>query len=243
MKRQIVGIVLLLALVVGGVLLLMRFITTYGTCTDNRKNQDEVRIDCGGTKCGPCLDEHIQQPVTLWTRFFEVYARTYDVVASIRNGNQIAGGKLAYTIRLVNRDGRVVGIRSGTIMLRPTSESIIFEPNIQIDDAEVTRAEVLIGDIQWVKVDSFLIPVNFSSYQYSEDPTPRLSAVVTNQEVRPLPGFRVVALLEDNAGNVFAASETYVDGIAGSGTETILFTWPQLPARPTRPVFKAFPSE
>lgn len=243
LKRQIIGIVLILALVVGAALLLLRFVTTYGSCTDNRKNQDEERIDCGGTKCGPCLDENIQRPVTVYTRFFEVHPRTYDVVASVRNGNQIAGGTLSYTVRLLNRDRRVVGIRSGTITLRPTSESIIFEPNIQIDDTEATGAELLIDGVQWRKVDRVVIPVNFSSQQYSEDPAPRLSAVVTNQEVRALPGFRVVVLLEDNAGNVYAASETYVDGIAGSGTERILFTWPQLPERPTRPVFMAFPSE
>ena len=243
MKRQIVGIVLLLALVVGGVLLLMRFITTYGTCTDNRKNQDEVRIDCGGTKCGPCLDEHIQQPVTLWTRFFEIYPRTYDAVASIRNGNQIAGGTFTYTVRLVNRDGRVVGTRDGEVTLRPTSESIIFEPNIQIDDAEATRVEVVSRGVEWRKVDRAIIPVNFSAHSYQEDPTPRLSATVTNQEVRALPGFRVVVLLEDESRNVFAASETYVEGIAGSGSEQILFTWPKLPRRPARPMFLAYPSE
>lgn len=243
LKRQIIGIVLILLLIGGGFLALLRFVNTYGSCTDNRKNQDEERTDCGGTKCGPCLDENIQRPITLYTRFFEVHPRTFDVVASVRNGNQIAGGTLSYTVRLVNRDGRVVGSRQGTITLRPTEESIIFEPNIASDDAVVGRAEVILGDIAWKKVERVTIPVNFSSYQYAEDPQPRLSAVVTNQTVKTLPGFRVVALLEDNAGNVYAASETYVDGIAGSGSETILFTWPQLPERPTRPVFKAFPSE
>src|SRR3989344_2299289 len=74
-----------------------------GTCFDNRKNQGEAGIDCGGP-CDPC-PVNLKELLTLWARFFPVNGNIYDASALIENLNQNwFAARINYNFKLYDED-------------------------------------------------------------------------------------------------------------------------------------------
>ena len=78
-------------LILGGVVAAIIGVVAYRywpapSCVDQKMNQREEGIDCGGP-CVACAVKNALPPVVFWTRAVELRPGFYDVAAEIQNQN------------------------------------------------------------------------------------------------------------------------------------------------------------
>lgn len=117
------------------------------SCLDQRRNQGETGVDCGGP-CAPCELKNPKPVTVFWTRVSAGGPDTFDAVAFIENTNEILSSQqLQYEFTVFDEIG-VIGRRSGATFIFPQERIYVIEPNITLV-REPTRVEFKILGIQW----------------------------------------------------------------------------------------------
>lgn len=229
-----------------GFLMIVLFIFLYPiifkkpTCTDGKKNGDEVGVDCGGACLRMCLDR-TSEPVVLWSRAFPVVENTYNLVAFIENQNKNSGiKKIKYEFRIYDVNNRMIGRREGSTFIPPNKQFAIFEPTISFGESVVKSvAFEFIGPFDWIRKEPTLnnLAMYVDKIVMGDDRyNPSLSAVIKNESIHDVPSFEVVSILYDENRNAINASKTVKDGIPSNSSSSVYFTWP-LPLN-SEPVIK-----
>ena len=132
---------------IGGVLLLivgsLLYAATYEppSCADNKKNQDELGVDCGGTCTLRCSFE-VQRLNTLWTRPFEVSPGFWNSIAYIENPNLDSyAEKIPYRFTYYDADNVVITERDGTVDIRGEALVPVFEGAVETGNRVVARSD------------------------------------------------------------------------------------------------------
>ncbi len=228
-RRQIIyfGIfVLIAAIIVGG---LIWYFWPKPSCSDNKQNQGEEGVDCGGPCQTPCLAE-VRDISISWVRFFKNKDGFYDAAALVENPNLFAGiDSLKYKFKLYGANNVLIAIREGSIFINPASQQIIFESNIFTGEARIPSRAFIEFDQQknWEyikKEKSFLSIVRKDFINF---PFPRLTAEIRNESLADAKEVFAAAVLYDNEGNVQGVSSTKIDLIKPDSTQPANFTWPQ----------------
>ncbi len=197
------------------------------TCIDQKQNQGEEDIDCGGP-CKPC----IRQPkdiVKIWSRIFEIKEGVYDAVALVENPNLFYVMPLfKYTFQLYDSRNVLVGIKEGQGFLGPQDKFIILEPAINVGGRKPTRVEIEIEPLSdWQYLSKKKPALIVSDKRFFNTPFPLLEVDISNQSVFPISNIQIAAVLDDEKGNTVGASVTELDTIAGESKRTVTFTWPK----------------
>src|SRR3990167_6420723 len=90
-KRQIL-ILFIVVIVIVVPLVYIYVKQTAPTCFDNKQNQDEEEIDCGGICSKECLGV-IKNATSLFAKSFEISKGRYESIAVIDNPNVFLGVK------------------------------------------------------------------------------------------------------------------------------------------------------
>ncbi len=224
MRLMIVGgIGALVFLLVAGVAIAIFY--KVPTCTDQKQNQDEEGIDCGGSCLRICTVQ-VASPVVLFARPLSVSGRT-DVIAYIQNPNKNAYAKDApYSIELYGADGALITRMNGTLDI-PAGKTIPLFVRAVTKGSVVMKAFVTVptDTIVWNKtVGSYTLP-EVKDASLSEGSAPRITAKLQNTTFDPLVEVRAVGVVFDAEGNVIAASETLVPVLKAQSSTPITFTW------------------
>ena len=147
------------------------------TCIDNKKNQGEEEIDCGGP-CTPCAFKHQKAVEVFFTRFVQVRENNYDIVAQIQNPNEhLVGNPVAYRVHLFDDQGAEVGRRENLTYVDANDKIYIIESNF-VTKRNVVRAEIQIlpESSQWdytngIRPDRKSTRLNSSHIQKSRMPS------------------------------------------------------------------------
>ncbi|MFZ1987434.1 MAG: hypothetical protein WAV21_00150 [Minisyncoccia bacterium] len=196
------------------------------SCTDQKKNQDETGIDCGGS-CSRLCTAEVAAPSIRFVRQLSPQNGRTDIIAYIDNTNAHAAVKnAAFKVTLYGADNIVVTSKTGTVNLPPASTVPLFIPNLFSGSQPVVRAFLTFDESSfvWYRLNEELPTLAVSDARLSLGETPRLSAIVSNSEVLPMRGVPVVATLFDAQNNVIAASGTVVD-LPASAAVPVVFTW------------------
>ena len=224
MRLMIVGgIGALVFLLVAGVAIAIFY--KVPTCTDQKQNQDEEGIDCGGSCLRICTVQ-VASPVVLFARPLSVSGRT-DVIAYVQNPNKNAQAKNApYSIELYGADAALITRVSGTVDI-PAGETVPLFVRAVTKGSVVARAFVTVprDTIVWNKMEAKYVMPEVRDASLSEGNGPRLSAVLANNSFDPLLEVRAVGVVFDAEGNVIAASETLVPALKAQSSTPITFTW------------------
>ncbi len=199
------------------------------TCQDNKQNQGEAGVDCGGPCVNLCQEKELE-PIVLWQRSFEVGPGAYNVIAYVQNPNvSSAAIQVPYVFRLYNSDQVLIGERTGKVNLPPNKSFPVFEANVPSGKQIPARVSFEFREKPyWVRQKSVFPDVRINKIQLSrEDSSPLLTAEIENRELRTFDRVPVVAILYDTAGNAVAASRTIVDSVEGQSSQPIVFTWPK----------------
>ncbi|OGF64496.1 hypothetical protein A2661_03065 [Candidatus Giovannonibacteria bacterium RIFCSPHIGHO2_01_FULL_45_24] len=200
------------------------------TCFDNKQNQDEEGIDCGGAeaRCAPC-SEKIRDIAILWTRFFPIREGVYDAAALLENGNQfLKTEKFVYAIKLYDASSVLISIREGTTFIQPGEKFLVFEPNIAAQNRSPKTAVLEMRSVSWEtgEPDPLKIDVLRKDIFLADPSSPRLEARVKNQSTSVYRNIEAVALLLGSRDIVLGVSKTKIDRLDIGEERAAVFTWP-----------------
>ncbi|MBI2046126.1 MAG: hypothetical protein HYT28_01755 [Parcubacteria group bacterium] len=228
-RRQL----LYLSAVFGGLLLLGSFslykaLNPLPSCTDNKQNQNETGVDCGGVCPNACISD-VRPLITLWSRVLPAGEGMYDAVGFIENPNVHAGiPAIAYTFKLYDKENLLVAERSGKTFINPNERFIVFSGGIRTGTRIPSRAFLMFQtDPVWGQSSEQKPPLALQNMKFTAGSHPLIEAAILNRSFSPQKNVIVTAALFDNSGNVFAASETIVNRILPDTSESVFFTWPK----------------
>lgn len=198
------------------------------TCTDGEQNGLEDGVDCGGN-CPIICSFSAADPLTHWSRLFEIVPSVYTTIALVENPNATVGAvDIPYTFKLRGADNVLVYEKKGFVSLPPKTTVPIFETGLQTGSRIPTRSEFTLGTPVWVRQEPTTHDVSVREQKLeNETSRPTLTATLKNDTTSDVGEFAAVAILYDVQGNALHASRTIVDGLAGLSETRIVFTWPQ----------------
>src|SRR3989344_9184085 len=155
------------------------------TCFDNKKNQDELGIDCGGACQKICLSQ-ITTPIVLWSKVFRVSDGVYNALALLENPNTNAvTDSLSYTFKLKNGQGNIVTQRTGRTFVPDNNVVAIFESGLMVSSVPQT-VEFEIDNVGvWTKTSTPISEIAVTSQKLSDIyGSPRLNVEIENKSLQ-----------------------------------------------------------
>ena len=231
-KRQLLysSIIIIALLLIIGTPSYFYFFNKTATCFDNKQNQDETGVDCGGGCEKACKIDVVALPVTIWSRAFPVTNGIYNLAAYVQNPNvEYVAGPTQYIFRVYDRENVLIGVREGTADIPPTKTFPIFEQGFSADQRiPVTTFFEFTRDVQWKKYQGSKAELEVTDIKTSNlDTAPRIDAVLVNKTINRYAHVEVVALVYDEKGNAMAASRTFIDDLQSTASAPLFFTWPK----------------
>jgi len=226
-RKKLIIFFVVFVIAVGSIALFIYFRLPEPTCFDDRKNQGEEAVDCGGP-CDPCVINS-RQILTHWTRAFETSEGVYEVAALLENPNLYYGiPSLKYTFRLYDSNNILVALKEEQTFLNPRDRFVVFVSEINTGKKKVVRAIVDVEPLSdWVYLKQEKTPLVVSEKNFSNTPFPTLSVKMINQSLFPARNIGASGVLYDKNGNALGVSSTKIDYIAEESEKTFVFTWAQ----------------
>lgn len=199
------------------------------SCFDNKQNQDETGVDCGGSQCPACLTETPKDLITLWTRFFQIRPGIYEVASLIENPNVSLGVKnLAYTIRLLDEDGKLISIRQGSTYVVPSSRFLAYETNIETGARVPKRVTFTLKPFSWVITQKPSVAISIvKTVRHFDLDRPQLLVTLGNSSINNIGHVDLQVVLVGSDGNAVAVASSQENTVTDSSTADIIFTWPR----------------
>lgn len=198
------------------------------SCSDNKWNQNETGVDCGGVCTRICTAD--TKALTLeWVRLFKIRDGIYSAVARVSNPSVDSIARdVPYTFTLKDSSGKEVSKRSGTVFVPARSTFVVFEGTIISSGDPETVSFQFDKDPEWVRSTYTQPQLAIIDKQLSDiEKAPRLVATVSNQNIVDVNNVTLSALIYDDQGNAVQVSQTYIEKIKAGATTKATFTWPQ----------------
>ncbi len=231
-RRQIIVILLVLIFVGGPISYgVYKTFSAPPICFDNRKNGDEVGVDCGGS-CSLFCREQKADPLILWSRFQRVTDRVYNVVAYVENQNSDALAiDVPYTFTLYDDKNIPIATRDGITFINPNGRQAIFAGGIDVGKKVPAFVRFAFNaSPAWHKTTNNpgTLPIEVSDIRTTDTNTlPRVTARVINRSTNTLPAGEAIVFVYDQDDNVRAFSKTLLDPLAYNQSQLVVFSWPE----------------
>jgi hypothetical protein len=211
---------------IGGIIYMTQYYQP-PSCTDQKQNQGEAGIDCGGPCSVVCEDQFIK-PIVSWSRVFESGKGAYNAVAYVENPNTDFGVKEAiYRFKLYDENNIYITERVGKTYIRPNEQFAVFEPRLSVGERIPKRAFFdFISYSDWIKIKEPKPDIFVNAPIPSAGPNPRVDVSLRNKNNVDVNNINVVAIVYDNEDNAIAASASVVDVLPADSASEVVFTWP-----------------
>lgn len=230
-KTKYVGLFFLIAII-----LLLVFVIDFSgaTCFDDKKNQDEQGIDCGGS-CTNICKFSTEELLIKWSRAFIVKDGIYNAIAYIENPNiNLEAEKIFYIFKLYDENGILIYERKGATNVPARRIIPIFEETMQTGNRIPKRTTFEFTSLpDWKKTqqnlsgqeEETILNIKNTSIK-NEGGFTKLEAVLENPTLNQIQNIKVVSILFDIDGNAINSSRTIVDFIQKDSSGNVVFTWP-----------------
>lgn len=198
------------------------------SCVDNKLNQDETGVDCGGT-CDRYCPREVQATRSAWVRAFEVSEGWWSAVAYVENPNFDKQARYApYRFAVYDKSGVLLLERKGVTFAHREPLLPVFEGRLKIDMGVPFRTTFeWLQELDWYKAPrAYEVTTeeqNLKKVGLGHD----LEVTIYNRSPEPLRNIEVVAILYDTDENAVAASETLIDLLSARSKKKITFSWPR----------------
>lgn len=214
-----------LAIVVISISLAVWFSRPAPSCFDNKQNQDEEGVDCGGS-CEIVCAQSAKPLVVLWTRAFKTSEGIYDLTALISNPNTLLGSSLlSYRFKLYDTNNILIGLKQGETFVNPRQDFVVFEPNVNTGKRIPKRAVIEFDELVWRRLEKETPLLKAVQRDFVNFPFPRLSSQVQNSSIFDIRDVYLTAVLFDEKDNALASSQTKIDLIKAEASHPAVFTW------------------
>ena len=196
------------------------------TCFDGKQNHDEQGPDCGGS-CSLLCEFQVKPLSIQWARSFKAGDGVYNATAFIENPNfNAAVMEVPYVFKLYDERNVLVVEREGSTFISTDGITPIFEARISTGESDITRTFFeFTGPIRWHRIRDEKLIKNLEHELITPFSSPRINAVIENEDINELIDVEVVGVVFNTKGNAIAASQTYIDFLPKLSKETIFFTW------------------
>lgn len=224
--KQLLYFLLFIA-IIGSIIFLIYLwlIQPKATCFDNRQNQKETGIDCGG----PCQLCEIKT-LKLWEaqkiNFSQVQNKTV-VTAEITNPNQNFGAdSFTYTIDFYNKEGIKIYSLNGNSFIYPSEIKAIFETDEKVNFSEINNIIISFFNINWVPKEGFGQPLIEEQNKKLVDEKPlKLKGVVVNQNNFSV-NLKLIGFIYDRYGIQLGASRTEIGNVGAKEQKDFQIIFP-----------------
>lgn len=224
-KRMTIGILIAIGISALAILLITIFYRL-PTCNDNKQNQDETGIDCGGM-CPRACALDVRPAVVEFVRPLNQSGRI-DAIIYIRNPNQNVYAEAApVKIEMYGSDGLLASTRV-SVYLPPAATVPVFVPGVVDGRQDVRQAFATVENPSWFRATAPQHASPRVAEVETRDQTTRPRIVARIENTTAVDQFRipVVVTVFDVSGTAIAASRTIVERLPAQGSATALFTWP-----------------
>lgn len=233
-KRVFVAAIYLsfLALLLTGVY--FAFIKAPETCFDNKQNQDETGVDCGGSVCQMVCKENVTGEKFQVKELAIVPGgnNRYDVLGKIYNPNDQAGASsFAYIFELKDANGQILVSRTGKSFILPQETKDIIELNIETESRPAT-VNMKISDIEWEKFSGYREKPSITIYQKRYNQITSGSGfgeaygLLSNESPFDFRSIIVKVILRDASGNPLAINTTEMRSVSSKEQRDFRLIWP-----------------
>ncbi|KKQ81410.1 MAG: hypothetical protein UT05_C0017G0003 [Parcubacteria group bacterium GW2011_GWF2_38_76] len=208
------------------------FLKTPISCSDGKKNQGELDIDCGGP-CSEICESEILPLSVEWVRPFKLLNGKYDVAAMVVNRNTTFGiPSFNYKFSVFDDKNVNVTDKNGSVFINPNEKVLLFISGLDSGQRSVSKAFLEYNKDKkeegWLRVGDISDKPRLSveNEKVVEGNTPRLYADIINSSPYDLRNIEVSAIVYDEQDNAMAVSRTMIDFLIKDSREQVVFTWP-----------------
>lgn len=221
---------IILVIAVGLSLIVHKATQVAPTCSDGKKNQGEVGIDCGGPCNYYCVNE-LGEPKVRWTKTFMIRPGVAHAVAYIEYSYPNAAARvIRYNFKIYDDHNNLISEKNGSTFLGPMGRTAIIEPLIDTGNMIPFRTIfTILPPLPWEKIPSTYSQVVIKSDKTLLEPledSTRLTATLENTSRISFWGMEVDAILYDKDDNALTVSKAYLPSLDGLSSKNVVFTWP-----------------
>lgn len=214
---------LILILIAGGAYLL--YFKPAPSCTDNKQNQKETAIDCGGS-CIPCEIKGVNL-ITEEVKIFPTGTGQATLLAKVRNPSREFSASFSYEFNLGGTRLNQRELRgNGTIA--PQKSQYIVAPNLPIDREDINGISLDISGLNWRENKSPVLNIRIDSRSsIDKNRVVTVTGVFSNNSAVNLPTVKLTALLFDKEGKVLNASIAELEKVDAFRTKQFIIFFPE----------------
>jgi hypothetical protein len=198
------------------------------SCTDQKQNQDESGVDCGGS-CAYLCTASLAVPIVSLQRALVQVPNRVDVIAYVENPNADAFARdVTYDVTLYATDRTV--LKRGTVIIDipPGVRVPIYLPGFFPGKGEGTQAFLTLdaSTLRWSR--ALTKPVVFkvaTPVLAASADAPRVTADIANPTLDTFRRVTTIVVVYDTVRNVIAASQTVIPELPALGEVLTTFTW------------------
>jgi hypothetical protein len=197
------------------------------TCFDNKQNNFETGIDCGGSCALRCSQEVIPLSVS-WARALPTSSSTYDFAALISNKNiDNAPRQILYTFVAYDKEGKEMRRVAGKTVTPIDGDFPVVVQNIALPERPAEVSATIVANVPHYSVSEKPTSptLRITGTRYETGSIPRVYATISNTKRLLLRDVPVRALLYDADGNVYAAGQTIIPSLEKESSRDVVFTW------------------
>jgi len=228
-RQLVVFLIVISPLIAAGIFVVQYAIPT-ASCFDNKQNQHELGIDCGG-ECFSCELKFPQSIKVFWSRAVPVRKDSYDVAAEIENRNErVSSVDAEYEFTLYDEFGPITK-RTGKTFLYAQERTLVIEPNIETPRA-ANRAEFRIVHVEWQEKKDLAPTIIAERRQYNlvDDHGKKHSEVgitLFNSSPYDFASVEVQVAVIDKDQNLLGVNKIIVENLRSQSRQDIKSIWPQ----------------
>lgn len=205
------------------------FLKQAASCFDNRQNQREEGVDCGGPCLKVCIPANLL-PVQMAGAPIVFYpdANHVAVLAQIQNQNDGWGAKhFRYTFEMFGPGDIPLYTRTGTSFIYPGEFKYILLPDLPYLGG-VNRVEFSAAAPEWARSDMFQTPrISVVNQQVrSSNNQLTVQGQVTNAEAVSFGSVTLIAVFYGQLGQVEGASQTTLNNLLPNETRPFTILYP-----------------
>lgn len=221
--------ILLFCFGAAAILFFFAFLYQKPSCSDGKRNQNELGVDCGGP-CSRLCGIQTSSPIVDWARVFRVREGIYNVLAYVENPNFPAVVESApYIFKLYDENNILVYEVRGSVFIPAKKVFGVFESGIYVGSRHPTRVFFeFTEDLTW-EASQFIEPKLSLLGQFVSDEqiAPRIEAELKNETVFPISNIEATVIVYDKQENAITSSETQIERLEAGDIYPLVFTWPE----------------
>jgi len=220
-KQLLYGAFYLLAIAVIFLIIYFIFLKPAPTCSDERRNQGETGIDCGGP-CPPCELVQLKSLEVVNNSVKVLPARENEIslLAEIVNPNLNFGAqKFSYQFKVIGLFGILRETIDGQSFIYPGEQKYLIEAAVKISSQDVSRVELTIKkeDLVWQSKEELVKP-NLSARSVKTEIANqeiKVKGLIKNEDPLLISKVKIIAILYDRQNKVLNTSFTTITDLKG----------------------------